>query len=116
MKTDWTRTGGIRDISRIPKIHCLARLRSGQMGSVIGFDNIRGIGEFVSHDSFVLFIGKSFPRYKVFDLSLAFSRGENFFNLMLFYSINDIRRWRRRNLLRGELGYVIRMKETFMED
>jgi len=45
-----------------------------------------------------------------------FSRGKDLFYLLFFYSINNVRRWRRRNLLRGELGCMIRVKKTFVED
>jgi len=46
-----------------------------------------------------------------------FSGSKNFFNLLFLYSVDDVRRWRRRrNLLRGELGCVIRVEKTFVED
>jgi len=115
-KTDRTRTGRIGDIGRILKIHCLVGSRGNRMGLVIGFDSVWSIRQLVSHNPFVFFVGKSFPGYEVFDLSSTFSRGKYLFNFLFFYSIYDVRRWRRRNLLRGELRCVIRMEETFMED
>jgi len=115
-KTDQTRAGRIGDFSRIPKVHCLVRLRSSRMGLMIGFDNIRGIGKFVSHDPFIFFVGESFPGYEVLDFSSTFPRGKNLFYFLFFYSVNNVRRWRWRNLLRGELGCVIRVEETFVED
>ena len=86
------------------------------MGSMVGFDNIRGIRKFVGHNPFVFFIGESFPGYKVFNFSSLFSRSKNLFYLLFFYSVNDVRRWRRRNLLRGKLCCMVRMEKTFMED
>ena len=116
LKTNQTRAGRIREVSRIPKIHCLVRSRSSRMESVIGFNKIRGIGEFISHDPFVLFIGKSFPGYEVFKFSSTFSRSENFFNLLFFYSVNDIRRWWRRDFLGMKLCCMVRVEKAFMED
>jgi len=116
MKADWTRAGRIWEISRIPKIHCLVRSRSSGMGSVVGLDNVRGVGKFVGRDPFIFFIRKSFPGYEVFNFSSMFSRGKDFLYLLFFYFINDVRRWRRRNLLRGELDCMVWMEKTFMED
>jgi len=115
-KTDWTRTRRIGDIGRIPKIHCLVRSGSSRMGLMISFDNIWGIGELVSHDPFVFFVWESFPGYEILNLSSMFSRSKNLFYFLFFNSVNDVRRWRWRNLLRGELCCMVWVKETFVED
>ena len=86
------------------------------MGLVVGLDNVWGIGEFVSHNPFVFFVRESFPGYEVLNFSSSFSRGKNVFYFLFFYSINDVRRWRRRNLLRRELSCMVRVEETFVED
>jgi len=86
------------------------------MGSVVGFDSVWSVRQLVCRDPFVFFVRESFPGYKVFNFSLTFSGGENLVYLLFFHSVNDVRRWRRRNLLRGKLGCVIRVEETFVED
>jgi len=86
------------------------------MGSVIGFDNLWSVRKFVSHNPFIFLVWESFPGYKVLNLSSTFSRGENLFYFLFFYSVDDVRRWRRRNFLRRELGCVIGVEKTFMED
>jgi len=116
LKADQTRTERIGEVSKIPKIHFLLRSRGSWMGSVIGFNDVGSNGEFVCYNPFIFFIEKSFPGHKVFKFSTMFSRSENLFNFLFFYSVDDVRRWRGRNLLRRELCYIVRMKKTFVED
>ena len=121
MCRDWmsftyrTCAGWIGKICWVSEIHGFLWSWSGWMWSMKFFDHIRGVFKICFHDPFIFFQWKSFPMNKVFNFSSSFFWGQNFFNLLFFYSIYKIRGRRSSCFLWWECSFVIRMEKTFIE-